>query len=175
MPDRSSLEILSSLLTLRITVGFLGQKQFGGWWNCAFLDATGLRFLQTTFPRSAPSAAVHSLTEAACRVHDDALGKIGLFHLFRFPISIEDRLEELLPTVVGSSIYEAGPSQEAAMSVLRELADALITAPPGPVQVGVERQIVTRNSINELAAHYLSAFQQGIRCFPYFGPDRANA
>ncbi len=55
---------------------------------------------------------------------------------------------------------------------LKKLADAVIKAPAGPVQVGVERRIVTSTAIHELAAHYHSAFQEGIRCFPYFAPEK---
>jgi hypothetical protein len=51
------------------------------------------------------------------------------------------------------------------------MADARITAPAGPVQIGVEKKILTRNSVSELAAHYGSAFTQGIQCFPYFASD----
>ena len=36
------------------------------------------------------------------------------------------------------------------------------------LQVGVEKKIVTNDSLKELAAHYHSAFHQGIRCYPYF-------
>jgi hypothetical protein len=32
----------------------------------------------------------------------------------------------------------------------------------------VEKKIVTNDSLKELAAHYHSAFHQGIRCYPYF-------
>ena len=62
-------------------------------------------------------------------------------------------------------------SRETAMESLKILADTHIKAPEGPVQVGVQRRLLTSTAIKELAAHYHSAFTDGIRCFPYFGKD----
>ena len=59
-------------------------------------------------------------------------------------------------------------SKEKALEELAKLGDLSIRAPEGPVQVGVEKKIVTNDSLKELAAHYHSAFHQGIRCYPYF-------
>lgn len=86
--------VLQQLILLRLTVGYLGQGKQAGWWDCNFLDATGIRFLETTFPRTARAAALRSTTEAACSVHDKALGRIGSYHLFRLPPALEDLLEQ---------------------------------------------------------------------------------
>jgi hypothetical protein len=58
------------------------------------------------------------------------------------------------------------------MDALKKLSDAVVKAPSGPVQVGVERKILTSTAIHEVAAHYHSAFDNGIRCFPYFAPEK---
>jgi len=47
--SKRTLQIVDQLLTLRLLVGFLGQGKQCAWWNCNFLDATGVRFLETTF------------------------------------------------------------------------------------------------------------------------------
>src|SRR5919106_215217 len=86
-------QIVGQFALLRLVVGYLGQHKLSGWWNCDFLDATGLRFLETVFPRTARVAALRSTTEAACIVHDKALGRVGNYHLFRLPPALEDRLE----------------------------------------------------------------------------------
>jgi len=158
-------EPLANLSSLRWVVGFLGSKKHFDWWDCSFLDETGIRFLTTTFPRSAMQAALQATVEAAQRVHDQALGRMGCYHLFRLPPSIEDRLTE---AVVGT---DAVLNEDAAMETLAQLADASIRAPLGPVQVGVEKRILTPTSVSEVAAHYHSAFVQGIRCYPYFSPE----
>lgn len=175
MPEKPiTYQHLDSLLTLRTAVEFLGQKGQNDWWDCAFLDSTGIRFLETTYPRSARVAAARSTADAACRIHDKALGKIGQFHLFRLPLPIEGRMEEALAEFTSSQEFGSSCASDSAIEALERLADAQITAPAGPVQIGVEQRILTRTSIQELAAHYLSAFRQGIECFPYFAPDKLD-
>lgn len=163
---------LEQFLHLRLLVGYLGQGKQAGWWDSNFLDATGLRFLETTFPRTAPLAALRSTTEAACIVHDKALGRIGSFHLFRLPPALEDQLEHLCNSMDWAAAFKQVDSKEMALAAVQQLADAFIKAPEGPVQVGEERRILTPTSIRELAAHYHSAFRDGIHCFPYFAPGK---
>jgi len=90
--------IIDQIVLLRLAVGFLGQQKQSGWWDCNFLDAIGIRFLDNTFPRTAWRAALRSTTEAACIVHDKAIGRVGNFHLFRFPPALEDQLEQVCQT-----------------------------------------------------------------------------
>jgi hypothetical protein len=170
-PARSA-QITEQILLLRLLVGYLGQRKQYGWWDCDFLDSTGLRFLETTFPRTAWAAALRSTSEAACIVHDQALGRIGSYHLFRFPPVLEDQIEHSCDKLNWAEVSGHIGSRDMAMEALKSLASNFIKAPPGPVQVGVEKRILTNNAIRELAAHYHSAFQDGIRCFPYFAPEK---
>lgn len=174
MPSDSvaSAPMIDQIITLRLAVGYLGQHKQSGWWDCDFLDATGIRFLETTFPRTACAAALRSTTEAACIVHDQALGRVGNFHLFRLPPALEDQLERALEKIDWMAARKQVESHSTAMDVLKRIADAVIKAPIGPVQVGTTNRILTPTSIEELAAHYHSAFQDGIRCFPYFAPEK---
>ncbi|MHB1310142.1 MAG: BrxE family protein [Limisphaerales bacterium] len=165
-------EVLDQLVQLRVIVGYLGQGKVFGWWNCDFLDATGIRFLETTFPRTAHAAAIRATAEAAGNVHDQALGRIGSFHLFRLPSAIEDRAEHACGLIDWSTASRSIESRESALESLSRMADGAITAPAGPVQIGVERKILSSTAVHELAAHYHSAFRQGLRCFPYFAPDK---
>jgi hypothetical protein len=162
--------ILNQLVRLRVIVGVLGTKSNSGWWNCSFSDATGGKFLATIFPRSSTLAAMNSTSEAAMRVHDQALGRKGSFHLFRLPSEVEFRIDDCAQRDPSSLVV---PSRDAAMAELAAMADASITAPSGPVRIGVERKILTETSIRELAAHYHSAFLQGIHCFPYFASEES--
>ena len=129
------------------------------------MDGTGIKFLANSFPRSAGAAAFHATTEAAQRIHDAALGRIGCYHLFRLPVPIEDRLLDLQESDGDP------PSMEDALAELASIAGASIDAPDGPVQIGVEKRILTETSLGELAAHYHSAFAKGIRCYPYFSAE----
>ncbi len=155
----------SAYARLRKLVGFLGSQPVFSWWDSNLMSETGLRFLLNSFPRSAESAAFNATCEGARRLHDQELGRIGCYHLFRLPLGVEDMLDKASGGVV------AGMTQESAMADLAEIADARIVAPAGPVQIGVEKKILTETSVQELAAHYHSAFAQGIRCYPYFSAD----
>jgi hypothetical protein len=79
---KSSSAPIVKLIKLRLLVGFLGERRQANWWDCSFLDPTGRRFLETTFPRTAFCAAVRSTTEAARLLHDSRIGRVGVFYLF---------------------------------------------------------------------------------------------
>lgn len=164
--------VVQELAYLRCLVGYLGEKKQKGWWDCGFLDQTGIRFLETTFPRTARSAAAHSTGEAAGMIHDAAIGRLGTFHLFRFPLAVEDRVRAEQKQFDGSSPFSF-VSMEQALEKLAAYTDTPLQAPQGPVQIGTEKHISSVNSLAELAAHYHSAFTGGFRCFPYFSASHA--
>ena len=154
--------LIVKLSRIRWLIAFLGSKTNFNWWDCSFLDETGLKFLAMTFPRSADSAAIEATLQAGQRVHDAAIGRIGSYHLFRLPTATQQRL-------AGATDRNTGlVTKDDALAELAALGDLSIKAPEGPVQIGVEKRIVTNESLKELAAHYHSAFRQGIRCYPYF-------
>jgi len=76
-------KIVADFVILRALVGYLGEKPQFGWWDTNFLSKTSLQFLEINFPRSYLSAGCVSVTQAAHRVHDQLIGKNGVFHLFR--------------------------------------------------------------------------------------------
>ncbi len=151
---------------LRALVGFLGSRPHHAWWDCNFMSETGLRFLANAFPRSASAAALNATAEAARRLHDQELGKKNCYHLFRLPGGIEDLIYN---AQTGDT---AAWTKETALDDLAGIADAKIVAPQGPVQIGIEKRILTATSVQEMAAHYHSSYSQGIRCYPYFTADR---
>jgi hypothetical protein len=165
-------QIIDQFALLRLLVGYLGQRKQSGWWDCEFLGPLGFRFLETVFPRTARTAALQSTSEAACTVHDRSLGRVGNYHLFRLPPALEDRLQQAIEELDWTAGAKQIESPETAMETLQRLADAVVKAPEGPVQIGVERRILTSTAIHELAAHYYSAFHDGVRCFPYFAPEK---
>ena len=168
----NSSHIIDQLLKLRLAVGFLGQGNQSGWWDCNFLDSTGLRFLETTFPRTARQAALRSTTDAACTIHDKALGRIGSYHLFRLPLALEDLIEHAYDRMDWLESFKKIESRDSALEVLSTIEGALIKAPAGPFQVGVESDLLTNTALCELTAHYRSAFLDQIRCYPYFAAEK---
>jgi hypothetical protein len=154
--------IIPKLAEIRRIVAFLGSKQNFNWWDCSFLDTTGLEFMSLLFPRSSKSAALEATLQAAQRVHDSAIIKIGTYHLFRLPTSLQHTLHQT------TNLEHLSMSRKEALDSLAALADPSIEAPEGAIQVGVEKKIISNDSIRELASHYHSAFSRGIHCFPYF-------
>lgn len=163
--------ILKHLLELRTLVGFLGENHQSKWWDTGCLNSTGQEFLQIAFPRSALSAGVNSVSEAARKVHDARIGATGVYHLFRLPIEVEERLHRTLlesDPAGQSELRKLISDRDTALARLRELAQELITAPEGPVQVGTEKTLFWKTSIEELAKHYYDAFAHGRQVLPYF-------
>ena len=165
------LEPVPAIIALRLLVSFLGEKKQFAWWDTSFLDTTGRRFLENPFPRTAVHAALRSAADAARRAHDAAIGRVGTFHLFRLPVDREEALEIKLTRISGATMAALVSSKEESMIELGKLANGKVTATVGPTQVGLEKQIGTPSSISILAAHYLAAFNAGLRSYPYFAKD----
>lgn len=161
-------DIARPFIELRALVGFLGEKTQAGWWDTGFLNATGQRFLAVTFPRTALAAGVASVTEAARRLHDERIGKGGVFHLFRLPLPAEESLHQALQQGGFESLQASLQDRDAALAALRRYARDGLRAPAGPVQVGTGKNMLTAFAIEELAKHYHDAFTRGIQTFPYF-------
>ena len=160
-----------NLIKLRLLVGFLGEKRQANWWDCGFLDATGRRFLETTFPRTFFCAEIRSNTEAARVLHDARIGRVGVFHLFRLPVDHEDALEAHIADWPSKDALSWISSRDTALEELQRMDESHVSAPQGPVQVGVEKKILAPSSISDLAAHYRSAFAGNFQCFPYFAGE----
>ncbi len=163
-----SSEIVSSLVVLRALTGFLGEKQQSGWWDVNFLNRTGLEFMKINFPRSAFGAGVTSSAEAAKKLHDERIGKGGVYHLFRLPAAVEESVHSELFKTDPSSVLSGMESKDTALARLETMFEAKEKAPRGPVWIGARDDIVTAASVRKLAALYFDAFSGNRECFPYF-------
>lgn len=163
--------MIAKLLQLRILVGYLGEKDQFNWWDTAFLNRTGQKFLEVNFPRSAFAAGVHSVTEAAKRLHDTRIGRGRVFHLFRLPAISEEKVHLELMNADPASLLVDIETRENALAALNRLASSTLDAPEGPVQVGTLRRLLSEFAIEEMAKHYFDAFSSGKQTFPYFTMD----
>ena len=159
------------LIQLRAIVGYLGEKEQYDWWDTNFLSPTGLQFLSINFPRSAFSAGVNSVTTAAMRLHDERIGKGGVYHLFRLPSAVEETIHGELLQMDPAVIKEMISNKDKALNSIETLLSTKATVPEGPVQVGRLKNIMTDFAVGELAMHYFDAFKNGKQCFPYFTTD----
>lgn len=156
---------LSSLLELRILIGYLGEKAQHGWWNTSFLSPHSTQFLSFMAPNTVGLAQYHGALEAARRVHDEGVD-VGSYHLFRLPFEMEQDLHRM---VVGGK--EKGltlpVSKEEAEQRLLAWAEARQDRTPGPVRIGTLEDVAQGTAPSLLASTYLRGFQSGFRTFPY--------
>lgn len=156
------------LIKIRLLVAFLGEKKQFGWWDTSFLDATGRGFLDRCFPRTAVYAGLRSTSEAACRMHDAAIGKVGVFHLFRLSAEKEQALDLRVGKTSQQEITSSIASRDHAMTEMQKIAGKDGKAVAGPVQIGREDEMTAPGSLRKIAESYLSAFQAGVQTIPYF-------
>jgi hypothetical protein len=159
---------LAPLLKLRVLVAYLGEKDQYGWWPTSFLSPTGRRFLEFNFPRTVLSAGIGSVSQAAKALHDQRIGRRGVFHLFRLPHALEQDIHALLATGSEHNFVDLISGQEHALEKLGEIADSEASTGQGPVRVSGLGQLTHRPSVRKVAACYLDAFSQEHQTFPYF-------
>ena len=160
--------LFERLVLLRSLVGYLGEKSQYNWWDTNFLSPTGLQFLNIIFPRSAFAAGCNSVSEAAKRLHDERIGRRGVYHLFRFTVTIEESIHNQLRSTDPEVVLLHLKDKQVALTKLREFSQSTIDAPHGPVQVGKANNMLSKFAIEELAKHYYDVFSNGKMCFPYF-------
>jgi len=157
------------IVGLRLAVGLLGEQDQSAWWPSGFLGRHAQAFLGPVFGSKIRMAQYHGVTEAACRIHDEKIGVGRVFHLFRLPESIEQRLFDALQEgSIPEEVTRCFDSTEAAESVLADLAKEPAVAKPGPVRLGGADMINSPEGLALLAATYRAAFHAGIKCYPYF-------
>jgi hypothetical protein len=157
------------LVGLRLAVGLLGEQDPSAWWTSSFLGRHAHAFLNPIFGSKTWMAQYQGVTEAACRVHDERIGVGQVFHLYRLPDAVEQRVANaLLEAGFLEDVGRCADSTESAKSVLGDLANSAVPARSGPVRIGGMDMINSRNGLALLAASYRAAFHAGIKCYPYF-------
>ena len=168
-----AVEHIQRIAELRLAVGFLGEQQQAACWKSSFLGRNASAFLGPVFGKNAAMAQYNGLTEAACRVHDERIGVGRVFHLFRLPEIIEQRIFEAFEqSVLTEAMIRRFGSTEAAEKALVSITERLTDPKEGPVNLGSIESIDSHDGLPTLAAYYLAAFRAGIQCFPYFNDSR---
>ncbi len=119
--------IILKLVKIRTLVAFLGEKDQYNWWDTSFLGETGLKYLKLNFPRSIFLAGVTSVTEAAKKLHDERIGKGMVYHLFRLPFNIEERIHAILRDMKEEDTIKMIEDRENALEILKSF-PALISS-----------------------------------------------
>ncbi|WP_209439291.1 BrxE family protein [Sinorhizobium arboris] len=158
---------LNDLLKVRLLVGYLGEINQFGWWKTSFYQPASQAFLEPVFPRTSHVAKYHGVAEAARLVHDESLS-VGSYHIFRLPEELEDDLHTALAGDEGRTTQdEFIQNKDVALDMLRAIGGPSKTVADGPVSLGSIDAVRTSNVIVQMAGIYASAYERGIKAFPY--------
>lgn len=159
---------LSTLLQMRLLVGFLGERAQFAWWPTAFFEPSSRLFLEPVFAKTSRLAQYHGVVEAARRLHDEHLN-VGSYHLFRLPEEIEQDLHLIVQERDGESVASpALQSMDGALDALKNRAGGRSSPAEGPIVVGSIGELDSPSAAQAVAGAYLSAFMQNTKTYPYF-------
>jgi len=150
---------------LRVLVGYLGEREQSHWWSSSFLGRTSGVFLAPVFANAAGNTRLIGVTEAARRVHDEAIGVGRAFHLFRLPQTLERELHRTISAAADVSDID---SVDEALDELKELSSGDAAPRSGPMHVGTVAMLDNAEWVAAVASHYVAAFKVGFQTFPYF-------
>lgn len=163
---------------LRALVLALGECVQPPWWKTEFMTETGLRFLERLYPRTYFRAAVHAAGRAACDVHDRSVGRIGVYHLFRLPESVEVDMSRIVPSTDQqfiTSVRNALGNPDKLEEFLSPLCGGTGTdSAPGPKRVGTYKELIVAAGFKKAATAYRQAFSDGKPAFPYFTEEQGE-
>ena len=160
---------LVTLATLRIIVGYLGEKEQFGWWSSSFFSQGSDAFLVPVFPRTQLLARCTGVSKAATILHDERIGIGDVYHLFRLPEEMAQGVHEtLLSPKFSGNVAEFISSQEAALDYLLKDVDIPDGDEVGPIRIGDINSLAELNLWDAVKAYYAKGFTQGVPIFPYF-------
>ncbi|AEI78635.1 hypothetical protein CNE_1c33310 [Cupriavidus necator N-1] len=157
----------STLLQMRLVVGYLGERAQFAWWPTAFFGASSRLFLEPVFAKTPTLAQYHGVLEAARRLHDEHLN-VGSYHLFRLPEEVEQDLHVIVQGGFGEELAsQAAQGKEATLDALRRLAATSTASGVGPTAVGCIKDLNSAATLQAIASAYLTAFSQSAKVYPY--------
>jgi hypothetical protein len=160
-------KLIHEIVSLRLAVGLFGEQAQLAWWSSSFLGKHALAFLSPIFGGTTRMAQYNGVTGAACRVHDERIGVGRVFHLYRLPETIEQRIADAFQAgSLPEEVARCFEATEAAESILTGLAKGPAASKPGPVRLGGTDMINSPDGV--AAATYRAAFHAGIKCYPCF-------
>ena len=162
------MNMVNDIIKLRIIILSLGEMQPEGWWISQFLSKVGISFLDRVYPKTNFAAAIQSATHLAKAVHDQAIGKGDVYHLFRLAPRLEREIsKELLENSpqIENQYIDILHDRDALLTTLQQIAgDEQVGDRVGPIQISVSANQLSSN----MAALYHYAFQQEKQIYPYF-------
>ena len=159
-------QLASTISELRVLVGYLGEKGLANWWGSEFFSPSAINFMAPIFNRSLFLAQYQGSTNAAAKVHDEAIGVGRMYHLFRLPIGLEQASADAINDgTFSKSLQESIATRDKAMHRLNALATKTATVSAGPVSLG-QMGGDLEAELKKAAGIYHSAFSQNIQSLP---------
>ena len=160
---------IEDLAKIRLSVGFLGERDQFGWWQSSFFTQGSSAFLSPVFSRTQLLAQCNGVTRAAVLVHDERIGVGNVYHLFRLPEELEQGIHQALHDIqLGGVIQNIITSKNSALDFLRKNSTALNNPSVGPTRVGNIETIRDQKVWNVVAGLYLFSFETQKEILPYF-------
>jgi len=161
-------ELVETIVKLRLAIGFLGEREQFGWWQSSFFTQGSNAFLSPLFSRTQILAQCNGVTHAAALVHDERIGIGHVYHLFRLPEEIEQGIHRSLhePALV-QSVQKNITKSEIALDSLRKLTGSQLQTEVGPIRVGNILELGDLKTWQVVASTYLYAFEHDVQIFPY--------
>lgn len=159
--------VIERVVLLRLAVSLLGERDNAGWWTSGFMSATSSAFLTPVFGSKVLQARYQGTLQAARRVHDESIGVGRVFHPFRLPEAVEQRLFDAVQSA-GQDVAKVISSADTARATLAGLAGREIEIKSGPTQVAGAHVLDALEWVAEVASLYSAAFRTGVQCLPYF-------
>jgi hypothetical protein len=162
---------IRDLILLRAIVAALGERVAPPWWRTQFLTDVGLRALGRVFARTSICAAFRSTSVAARADHDKRIGIGRRYHLFRFPVHLEQGTAALIKDDPFCSEVTAllKAPQDVLLQALAVTAKShKVVAAEGPIRIGPAERLLEPSALEAIASHYRTSIETGRRVFPYF-------
>lgn len=160
-----------SLVRARYLVGSLGEDAKAPWWATTATSPVGRRLLTRMFPRTVLSASLETVSRAAAVVHDQQIGRLGAYHLFRLPVAEEMALAELLRSGASDALLQGIAQLPDRLARLAELAalagEESLENAYGPMHVGATAGLQRGRALQRLCAAYHGAFTAERTVFPF--------
>mgnify|MGYP001252747492 FL=1 len=158
-------DLVDAIVKLRLSIGYLGEREQFGWWSSSFFTRGSDAFLSPLFGRTQILAQCNGVTQAAGIVHDERIGVGNVYHLFRLPEDLEQNIHNAL-----LRLEPRGFSQDrgSALEGLRRNSPHPTPTGIGPTKVGNARSLHDPKSWLIVSGLYLSAFENGVEIYPYF-------
>lgn len=164
-----NIELINRIAALRVTVGFLGEKDQAGWWASSFFGSGSSAFLSPLFPRTEFLAQCNGAFTAASLKHDERIGVGQVYHLFRLPEDIEQGIHRILQSQEDiEQLKQNILSRESALAFLNREKLKSKQNDIGPTHVGAISKLRDLSIWALVGVKYAAGFESRSEIYPYF-------